>query len=233
MVVSAGGLTDVRVDLSHFEPEFQVLHEGLLRELVQQNKVRLPILGRAEGGHASLLRLKVPGGEVEGAAHAQVKAPSRTPPAASSVELPEARSDCLSSLARRNTSEFRPTPCSRTRFDSRNLHCACAITLPQLRMPVSACVKRFVCMSGASREVLRLYRAILRRGNRLEYTDKDFFRSAVRLEFKKCSRDTQPEVVLRNIEVNASIASLSPFYYFLIIQQKAKYFLQSNLGGLI
>ena len=144
MVVSAGGLTDVRVDLSHFEPEFQVLHEGLLRELVQQNKVRLPILGRAEGGHASLLRLKVPGGEVEGAAHAQVKAPSRTPPAASSVELPEARSDCLSSLARRNTSEFRPTPCSRTRFDSRNLHCACAITLPQLRMPVSACVYKTI-----------------------------------------------------------------------------------------
>ena len=85
-------------------------------------------------------------------------------------------------------------------------------------------------MSGASREVLRLYRAILRRGKGLKYTDKDFFKSAVRLEFKKCSRDTQPEV---NIEVNVSIASLSPFYYFLIIQQKAKYFLQSNLGGLI
>ena len=107
VVVSAGGLTDVRVDLSHFEPEFQVLHEGLLRELVQQNKVRLPILGRAEGGHASLLHLAAKMRELRTGKGSLADSTSgffgRTS---------EARSDCFPLLHRETlpSSDPRPVP---------------------------------------------------------------------------------------------------------------------------
>ena len=81
-------------------------------------------------------------------------------------------------------------------------------------------------------EVLGLYRAILRRGERLRYTDREFFKRSVRLEFRKCSRDTEPYVVSRNIEVKKSsyVCLCLILYSF---QQKAKYFLNSSLGGLI
>ena len=55
---------------------------------------------------------------------------------------------------------------------------------------------------GGRGEVLRLYRAILRRGDRLRLTDRHFFRKTVRLEFRKSSRDTEPQAVARNVEVN-------------------------------
>ena len=61
-------------------------------------------------------------------------------------------------------------------------------------------------MSASRGEVLRLYRAILRRGDSLKYTDRDFFRRTIRLEFRKCSRDTELEVMIaRNIEVNVHL----------------------------
>lgn len=50
-------------------------------------------------------------------------------------------------------------------------------------------------------EVMSLYRAILRRGNSLTYTDREYFRRIVRGEFRKCSRDTNPDRICRNIEV--------------------------------
>lgn len=58
--------------------------------------------------------------------------------------------------------------------------------------------------SARSREILRLYRAILRRGEGLKYTDRDFFRKTVRLEFRRGSRDVDSEADVAsaaNIEV--------------------------------
>ena len=51
------------------------------------------------------------------------------------------------------------------------------------------------------REVLRLYRAILRRGDTLTHTDKDFFRKTVGREFRKWSRETNSEEIAAHIEV--------------------------------
>lgn len=89
--------------------------------------------------------------------------------------------------------------------------------------------------ANGRREVLRLYRAILRRGDSLLYTDKEFFIRTVRHEFKKYSLESRKDEVSRHIEVTAmpyihvhaanTILSLS--------QQKAEYFLSSDLGGMI
>ena len=100
---------------------------------------------------------------------------------------------------------------------------------------IRACVMRLakVCwctcvkMSGR-REVLQLYRAILRRGQSLRYTDKEFFRRTVQLEFRNSSRD-------HRFAVNLKVLSLCPFFAngLFLFQQKARYFLDSELGGLI
>ena len=55
------------------------------------------------------------------------------------------------------------------------------------------------------REVLRLYRAILRRGDSLVYTDRDFFRRSVRHEFNKYSLESNKDEIVRHIEVVTSI----------------------------
>lgn len=63
-------------------------------------------------------------------------------------------------------------------------------------------------MSATSKEALRLYRAILRRGNSLTYTDRDFFRRTVRKEFQRWSREKNPEEINHHLEV--TIATLLP-----------------------
>ena len=85
---------------------------------------------------------------------------------------------------------------------------------------------RSISIMMASRgEVLGLYRAILRRGDSLKYTDKDFFKHTVRFEFRKCSRDTEPKVILRNIEVNATESYVSAFLLlFFLIHRKQSIF---------
>ena len=56
-------------------------------------------------------------------------------------------------------------------------------------------------MSAAGKEALRLYRAILRRGNSLTYTDRDFFRRMVKSEFRRWSRESNPEEINQQLEV--------------------------------
>lgn len=55
---------------------------------------------------------------------------------------------------------------------------------------------------GSGREVIRLYRAILRRAEGLQYTDKDFLKGLVRQEFRRWSRETKPEDIIRHLEVS-------------------------------
>ena len=59
-------------------------------------------------------------------------------------------------------------------------------------------------MSATGREALRLYRAILRRGNSLTYTDKDFFKRTVRKEFRRWSREKNPEEIKQQLKVSMS-----------------------------
>lgn len=55
---------------------------------------------------------------------------------------------------------------------------------------------------GSGREAIRLYRAILRRADSLQYTDKDFLKRLVRQEFKRWSRETKPADISRHLEVS-------------------------------
>ncbi|XP_035194780.1 MIEF1 upstream open reading frame protein-like [Oxyura jamaicensis] len=68
-------------------------------------------------------------------------------------------------------------------------------------------------MAAWSREaVLSLYRALLRRGRALRYTDRDFYRAAVRSEFRRHRGLQRPEDRERQLE-------------------KGQAFLRSGLGG--
>ncbi|XP_040415070.1 MIEF1 upstream open reading frame protein-like [Cygnus olor] len=70
-------------------------------------------------------------------------------------------------------------------------------------------------MAAWSREaVLSLYRALLRRGRALRYTDRDFYRAAVRSEFRRHRGLQRPEDRERQLE-------------------KGQAFLRSGLGGLL
>ena len=55
-------------------------------------------------------------------------------------------------------------------------------------------------MAG-SREVLQLYRAILRRGRELRYTDRDYFRREVRQEFRRWRGTNDPGEIRFQIAV--------------------------------
>lgn len=57
-------------------------------------------------------------------------------------------------------------------------------------------------MSANVREVLRLYRTILRRGKALRYTDRDYFRGTVSEEFKRWKGETDPAEIQFQVEVN-------------------------------
>lgn len=62
--------------------------------------------------------------------------------------------------------------------------------------------------------VLSLYRALLRQGRELRYTDRDFFLAAIRREFRKNQKLQDPVARERQLE-------------------KGLVFLQSKLGGII
>lgn len=62
--------------------------------------------------------------------------------------------------------------------------------------------------------MLRLYRALLRRGRELRYTDRDFYFASIRREFRKNQNLEDLEAREKQLE-------------------KGLVFLQSKLGGLI
>lgn len=62
--------------------------------------------------------------------------------------------------------------------------------------------------------VLSLYRALLRQGRELRYTDRDFFLATIRREFRKNQKLQDPVARERQLE-------------------KGLVFLQSKLGGII
>ena len=57
-------------------------------------------------------------------------------------------------------------------------------------------------MSANAREVLRLYRAILRRGQALRHTDRNYFRRTVSEEFKRWKGAMDPAEIRFQLEVN-------------------------------
>ncbi|EQB77200.1 hypothetical protein CB1_000240006 [Camelus ferus] len=70
-------------------------------------------------------------------------------------------------------------------------------------------------MASWSREaVLSLYRALLRQGRELRYTDRDFYLASIRREFRKYQKLEDPEARERQLE-------------------KGLVFLRSKLGGII
>ncbi|XP_053577256.1 MIEF1 upstream open reading frame protein [Bombina bombina] len=70
-------------------------------------------------------------------------------------------------------------------------------------------------MAGWSREaVLTLYRALLRQGRQLQYTDRDYYASYIRREFRKQQGLTQLKDKERQLE-------------------KGHFFLRTKLGGLV
>lgn len=70
-------------------------------------------------------------------------------------------------------------------------------------------------MGGWSRSaVLELYRALLRAGHHLQYTDRNYYRHAVVREFRRCQALTAPE------EKEEAL-------------KRGQFFLKSRLGGLM
>ncbi|XP_068108216.1 mitochondrial ribosome and complex I assembly factor AltMIEF1 [Hyperolius riggenbachi] len=70
-------------------------------------------------------------------------------------------------------------------------------------------------MAGWSREaVLTLYRMLLREGRKLQFTDRDYYASCIRREFRKNQALTRPEDKEKHLE-------------------KGQFFLQTKLGGLV
>lgn len=70
-------------------------------------------------------------------------------------------------------------------------------------------------MGGWSRSaVLELYRALLRAGRHLQYTDRNYYRHAVVREFRRCQALTEPE------EKEEAL-------------KRGQFFLKSRLGGLM
>lgn len=57
-------------------------------------------------------------------------------------------------------------------------------------------------ITGGGREVVRLYRAILRRAESLQYTDREFFKRLIKQEFRRKSLETKPEEISRHLEVS-------------------------------
>ncbi|XP_066531995.1 mitochondrial ribosome and complex I assembly factor AltMIEF1-like [Hoplias malabaricus] len=70
-------------------------------------------------------------------------------------------------------------------------------------------------MGGWSRSaVLQLYRALLRAGRRLQYTDRNYYRRAVTSEFRRC------QALTASSEKEDAL-------------KRGQFFLQSRLGGLV
>ncbi|XP_060705160.1 mitochondrial ribosome and complex I assembly factor AltMIEF1-like [Hemiscyllium ocellatum] len=62
--------------------------------------------------------------------------------------------------------------------------------------------------------VLNLYRALLREGRNLQYTDRDYYYTFIRREFRKNQHLTSEEEKVKQLE-------------------KGIYFLENKLGGLV
>jgi hypothetical protein len=65
-------------------------------------------------------------------------------------------------------------------------------------------------MSTSSREVLKLYRAILRHSKNLKYTDKQFYIREVKQEFKKGvkSRNTEYQIKKLNAFIDTNFGGI-------------------------
>lgn len=66
-------------------------------------------------------------------------------------------------------------------------------------------------MAG-KREVLQLYRAILRQGRTLRYTDGDYFRRKVRQEFRRWKGTKDPAEIQFQIEVGLQTSLCIEYY---------------------
>ncbi|KAG5279564.1 hypothetical protein AALO_G00079150 [Alosa alosa] len=87
-----------------------------------------------------------------------------------------------------------------------------------LNGPACVCLGRAVALSlmgGWSRSaVLELYRALLRAGRHLQYTDRNYYRRAVAREFRRCQALSAPQ------EKEDAL-------------KRGQFFLNSRLGGLV
>ncbi|XP_041033721.1 MIEF1 upstream open reading frame protein-like [Carcharodon carcharias] len=73
----------------------------------------------------------------------------------------------------------------------------------------------FLVMAAWSRvAVLNLYRALLREGRNLQYTDRDYYYRIIKREFRKNQQLAKEEEKVKQLE-------------------KGIYFLKSKLGGLV
>lgn len=57
------------------------------------------------------------------------------------------------------------------------------------------------------RAVLSLYRSLLREGDKLKYTDQEFFRSAIRKEFEKAKKEDHHETKQKLLDVSVHFPS--------------------------
>lgn len=56
--------------------------------------------------------------------------------------------------------------------------------------------------SGGSVQVLQLYRRLLKYGNQLQYTDKNYFRNRIRVEFRQNKELQDPEKIEFEVKVS-------------------------------
>lgn len=84
-----------------------------------------------------------------------------------------------------------------------------------LQVPVLSCLHVEFLMGGWSRSaVLELYRALLRAGRHLQYTDRNYYRKAVAREFRRCQ-----DLTVQEDKEDAL--------------KRGQFFLSSRLGGLM
>ncbi|KAF4115624.1 hypothetical protein G5714_003113 [Onychostoma macrolepis] len=100
-----------------------------------------------------------------------------------------------------------PPPLTSQTFNSVSFKCACETSV-SARSELSL-------MGGWSRSaVLQLYRALLRAGQHLQYTDRDYYRRTVTREFRRCQTLSAPA------EREDAL-------------KRGQFFLNSGLGGLV
>lgn len=59
-----------------------------------------------------------------------------------------------------------------------------------------------VTIVWSRKAVLSLYRSLMREGEKLKYTDQEFFRSAIRKEFERAKQEQHHEVKQRLLDVS-------------------------------
>ena len=91
--------------------------------------------------------------------------------------------------------------------DEWNTHTLYIVLIVMSMHHVATCMAWYSCKAAvwfymAIREGLRLYRAILRRAEQLQYTDKEYFRRMVRREFERSRHnrdDTELQLQVRHV----------------------------------